>query len=395
MHNFRMTPRAVVLMLASGLVAPAAAQSDPAGFDTVFNIGTVPPGSIFDVPGAVTGTLIGDGDIFVGDAFVTPAFLFGDTLGSDSQLNLFDGGTIFSLFSAGPIDGSGSNVEVNISGGSVGSGFAANSGSTVNISGGSVSSGFTANSGSAVNVSGGSVGSDFDANSGSTVNISGGSVGSFFNANSASTVNISGGSVGNDANAFSGSTVNVSGGFVGNFFDANSGSTTNISGGLVGTNFDAFSGTTVNISGGSVDAGFNANSGSTVHISGGAVGSDFDAFSGSKVNVSGGTVGEMFAAFTDSTVNLFGTSFFLDGAELTELVLGEAFTIADRDVTLTGILADGSAFDFDLNTSLTDSVVFGNDFFDTNAVLTVTLVPTPGAAAALVLGGFVAARRHR
>ena len=47
-----------------------------------------------------------------------------------------------------------------------------------------------------------------------------------------------------------------------------------------------------------------------------------------------------------------------------------AFTIGDRDVVLSGVLADGSAFSFELNT------VFSNDqdFFPPDAVVTVTLV---------------------
>lgn len=305
---------AAAIALAAGLAGTAAAQSDPSTFGTVFNIGTVPPGSIFDVPGAVTGTSVGDGDVFTRAGLLTPTFLGGETLGSDSQLNLFDGGEILAFFEAGLLDTTGSNIEVNILGGSVGSRFAALSGSTVNISGGTVGFGFR---------------------------------------------------------NFSGSTVNISGGTFGDTFDANGG--------------------TVNISGGTVGDGFDANPGSTVNISGGSVGGAFEAFSGSTVNISGGTVGGGFDANSGSTVNLFGTSFILDGVELTNLVLGEAFTITDRNVTLTGVLADGSVFDFDLF----DSFVFPEDYFDTNASLTVTLVPTPGATGVLSLGCLLAMRRRR
>ena len=47
-------------------------------------------------------------------------------------------------------------------------------------------------------------------------------------------------------------------------------------------------------------------------------------------------------------------------------------TILDRNVTLSGLLEDGSAFRFDLNTSESSQ----NDFFSPNATLTVTLVAT-------------------
>ena len=144
----------------------------------------------------------------------SPPTIIGDRqgFGSDTQLNVFDGGVIGISFSAGSPDGSSENVQVNISGGSVGDRFEAFSGSTVNISGGFVDRLFDANNGSTVNISGGSVGPFFDAFNGSTVNISGGSVGDRFEAGSGSTVNISGGSVGDRFEAFSGSTVTISGG---------------------------------------------------------------------------------------------------------------------------------------------------------------------------------------
>ncbi|MEN1706317.1 MAG: hypothetical protein AAGJ54_12495 [Planctomycetota bacterium] len=258
MREFCAPAAAAACLFACGIAAPAFAQSDPSTFGTFYNIGTVPAGSFADVSGAVTGTQVGDGNFTFGEAFITPTFLGGDTLGSNSQLNLFDGGEILTGFRSGLSDGTGSNTELNVAGGTVGSFFRAFSGSTVNISRGSVGSSFV---------------------------------------------------------ALDGSTVNISGGSVGNFFDA----------------------------------------------------------------------------FDGSTVNLFGTSFFLDGIELTDLVFGESFTITDRDATLTGLLADDSAFEFDLNSA----DVFGEDFFDVGTTLTVTLVPAPGAAGVLALAGLAASRRRR
>ena len=178
-----------------------------------------------------------------------------------------------------------------------------------------------------------------------------------------------------DAN--SGSEVNISGGTVDNFFDANSGSEVNISGGSVGTHFNAESGSEINISGGTVGDFFDANSDSKVNISGGSVGAGFRAFSESAVNISGGLIGDNFHAFRESTINLYGREFILDGVSLgATLRIDNAFTINDRDVVLSGRLADGSAFSFDLNSSVfppnTDQ-----DFFRPDATLTVTLVSTP------------------
>ena len=115
---------------------------------------------------------------------------------SNTQLNVSDGGSVGSFFSAGTANGSNTNIEVNISGGTVGSGFDANSGSMVNISDGTFGNNFDANSGSMVNISDGTFGNNFNANSGSTVNISGGDVGNGFDVEDGSTVNISGGTFG-------------------------------------------------------------------------------------------------------------------------------------------------------------------------------------------------------
>ena len=46
------------------------------------------------------------------------------------------------------------------------------------------------------------------------------------------------------------------------------------------------------------------------------------------------------------------------------------FTILDRNVALTGLLADGSAFSFDLNSGLN----FTDDFFLPGSIVNVTLV---------------------
>ena len=137
----------------------------------------------------------------------------------------------------------------------------------------------------------------------------------------------------------------------------------------------------VAISGGIVGAGFNANSGSVIDVSGGNLGPDFDALADSEVNISGGNFGGRFVASFNSEVNVFGGSFVLDGNPLESLNAGDTLTILSRDVTLTGLLADGSAFSFDLNSNFN----FGStaDFFSPNATLTVTQV---SAVAEILLG---------
>ena len=84
------------------------------------------------------------------------------------------------------------------------------------------------------------------------------------------------------------------------------------------------------------------------------------------------------------------------------LLLNEAFTILDRDddLILSGLLADGTPFSFNLRTGdLTDPAFdFGDDFFDPDATLTVTLVsvvPEPSSLVLLGLSGLVLLGRRR
>jgi hypothetical protein len=216
------------------------------------------------------------------------------------------------------------------------------------------------------------VGDNYNAAPGSAIEVhAGGTIGHNMEAVGA-LVNIMGGSVGHSFDAASGAVIHISGGTVGIGFDAFAGSTVLISGGSVGTTFEAFRGSTVNISGGSIDISSSAHSGSEVNIAGGKVGNDFDAQNGSLVNFSGGAIGNDFDAESGSTVNIFGTQFTLAGSDITEaLTENVPYTVTNRNVVLAGSLADGTAFDFQLNSS---SSIFNNDFFSSGATLTITLV---------------------
>ena len=218
---------------------------------------------------------------------------------------------------------------------------------------------------------GGSLGDDF-AVVDATINVEGGILGDSARAVD-SEVNISGGTVGDDFLALFGAEVNISGGILGdNFIAVNS--ELNISGGTIGDNLAAFS--------------------SVLNISGGTVGSELAV--GGEVNISGGTVGDNFRLGSGSEVNILGSEFFIDGLELETLLLGESFTVTDRDVTLSGLLADGEQFSFDLNSL--DPLDVG-DFFSSGATLTVTLTsPVPEPSSAALIGLVVAmgfSRRRR
>ena len=368
---------------------------------------------------------------------------FEENIDSGTTLNVFDGGDVELLNAL-------SGSIVNISGGSVGSRrFNAFADSIVKISGGSVGDNFTAFPGSTVTISGGSVGANFAAFSDSTVEISGGSFGIDFNAEAGSDVELLGGAFKLNGANFSSSTITLQAGDVftgtlqdgspliffnngtgGDFDQLNNVMLTEVAlpdidmtpvvvnaanpngplslgvgqvltlqnGGFLGVGdvvddeiaFQAL-GATLNIEGG-ILGNFAEVAESTVNMSGGSIGEFFDLFSGSTANISGGNIGEGFDAFSGSEINLFGTEFRLDGVLLEGLELGQAFTVVDRDVTLSGVFADGTAFSFDL-----DSVNFvGSSFFlPSGATLTVTQVPEPTSLAILGLGGLALLRRRR
>lgn len=312
-----------------GAASPVWAAPDAASFANILNIGDDPGAGV-----AFDGTTAGDDDFnFETSGFLTTDNLIGDVLGPSSQLNLFAGGTVTDAFTAGPADGTGSNTEVNLLGGGIGRRFRAHAGSTVNVESGRIGPASVAFGGSVFNVSGGQIDGGFDANAGSVINLSGGRIGSGLEANGAE----------------------------------------------------------INISGGEVRSGFRINGGTTVNLSGGSIGFRADANPGSTINMSGGFMDDGLHADPGSTINLFGTTFFLDGDTVSGLAIGQPLVISDRDVRLSGFLADGSFFDFRL-----DPVAAGGvDYFDPNATVTVTLIPAPGAVAVLAFAGLVSVSRRR
>ena len=232
-------------------------------------------------------------------------------------------------------------------------------------------------------IDGGAVGDNFRAGWGSTVVVTGGQVGSNFEAIGAQ-VRITGGSVGSHFGAARGSTVNISGGSFGYSFRAGSGSTVNISGGMFDPRFEvgsyARAGIVMNISGGTFGYGFkvgsHASAGIVMNISGGTFGPGFEIGEHARsnadivVNISGGTFGDNFDVFEKGEVNLFGTEFVVGTSNITDLLTpGIPFTITNRRGTLSGLLADGSPFSFDLNSTN----IRGEDYFDRLATLTVSL----------------------
>ena len=65
-----------------------------------------------------------------------------------------------------------------------------------------------------------------------------------------------------------------------------------------------------------------------------------------------GIFGADFDARSGSSVNIFAAEFYLNDAPIDTLILDQAFTVLDRgedDVFLSGVFADGTQFDFALN----------------------------------------------
>lgn len=150
---------------------------------------------------------------FVVNSPPTPLSLFGTrlVLDSNSLVNFTDGETV-TIIQAGLEDGSSTNIEVNISGGSIHSEVIANEGSTVNLSGGSAAS-LEANAGGTVNQTGG-IAWHLGATDAGLANLYGGSVGGL-NTEPGSTVNIYGGNVDLRSSSYAGGAVNLYGGTVG------------------------------------------------------------------------------------------------------------------------------------------------------------------------------------
>ena len=256
------------------------------------------------------------------------------------------------------------NGTANATGGQFGNGTTVNG--TLNLSGNALTlSVGTINTGGVVNVSeNATLNLNFTLATGATLNQTGGNIRSGLTI--AGTANISGG----------GSGLSNTGGYT-----VQNGGVLNLSGGLIGSaELTVEDGGILNQSGG--DLGFNT------HIESGGV-----------LNVAGGDFGGTFAAgfagidiLDGGTINFTGSEFFINGEAID--TAGGVFVIADRDVALTGTLADGSDINFTLNSTRALNDNFSN-LFEAGSTVTVTVIPEPTSLALLGLGGLLLARRRR
>ena len=218
-------------------------------------------------------------------------------LNSDTQLNLGPGG-VWSLgydnkLRSGQTDGTSSNIEMNVTGGVIGSPLEIYAGSTLNFSGGSSNYYFYPHDGSLINIGGGVV--------------------SYVYAYSGSVTNVSAGSIDHQAEFLSGSVVNVTGGFVGNSYD---------------DSLTVWGGATANISGGGVGRGLN--------------------LYGGVVNVTGGQIYDGVDVTVAGSLNLFGDDFRIDGVPVSGLdsIGSSVLPNFSSQATLSGVYSDGTPFAF-------------------------------------------------
>ena len=197
-----------------------------------------------------------------------------------------------------------------------------------------------------------------DIETGAIVNVLGGSIGLGVDL-SDGVLNVQSGSVALGAGS-------IATGFT------NSNNMVQVSGGSVGGFFQLTNNTQLDVSGGQLES-FGVFTGSSANITGGVVTRFPDIFASGVVNISGGNVFSV-RVFSGGEVNFFGTEFFLD-SEPIDLTLNEEFVITDRNVTLTGILQDGSSIETSLNTSFGGFFSSNPDGAAATARVTVTLVP--------------------
>ncbi|TWT32230.1 hypothetical protein KOR34_39920 [Posidoniimonas corsicana] len=306
----------------------------------------------------------------------------------DTTVNVLSGGALANSFDAN--EGS----TVNVQGGSVGHYLDLFSGATLNLHSGSVGAWVDANDGSTVNIYGGFVHDSFQARSGSVVNIEGGEVDHFFHAHPGSTVNIRGGELGIAFEAHGDAVVNLDGGSLEAFSDIYDQVVLNINGGVFrhgggiapGLGLHAHSGTTVNLtagggsvfdmeedvdfnmsggwvgsvavpnasefsfSGGEVNGGMTLLAGGVARMSGGGANLGVEIASGGSLSLSGGSIGQYSQVDPGGLLTISGYDFRLDGAPIANLDTpgAEAPFDAPTGSVLSGVLADGSAFAFDL-----------------------------------------------
>jgi hypothetical protein len=126
----------------------------------------------------------------------------------------------------------------------------------------------------------------------------------------------------------------------------------------------------------------------------------FRVHDGGIANISGGQFGPLLWEYSTSVVrdggvvNLFVKSFEVDGMPLSGLLNGTAVELFDRDVQVSGLLANGDPFDFQLTSAVDNGVLA----VEPGGKLLVTLaIPEPTAVSlvGILTVGAILGRRRR
>ncbi len=305
---------------------------------------TLPPGIINAPP-----TSIGDNE----------------SIGSNTTLNVFDGGSVGHTFNAGLHGEVNSNVVVNLMGGAIEWGLNAIEGSEINISGGTARQ-VSTSYGALVNVNGGRV-RQLDAYEGSAV-VGGGVVDVLGVWSGGSDITIAGGTVGEliapiGSSPLGGADITMTGGTLGADSYISGGFTRmTVVDGEIGSRFRFGTDTSTTVSGGLIGPDAYVAPNGYIRMHGGSVGTGltvdgyFDVISGSVepgmtvyggLRAYGGEFGGAITLMPRSNVYIEGYEFSVNGSPLD---VG-THTIAERSGTLSGVLRDGSQFSLSLSDS--------------------------------------------
>lgn len=226
--------------------------------------------------------------------------------------------------------------------------------------------------GSVVNIQGGTITSEVD--SFGEVNLYSGAINSILISRPGSTLNVYGGSLG-AGSINSSATWNLFAGQIATPISVQGTAVINIEGAEIGGGISMFGGT-INLSEGSLGAGIGPVVDTQFNMTGGTL-HHFQFGNGSVWNLSGGSIPGHYEV---SVLNIRATSAFLSGVPIST-PLGQETTITQRNVTLSGVLQDGSPYSLDLTST------FGGigDFVPVEATVTVTLVPEPATAMTIAI----------
>ncbi|WP_432798482.1 hypothetical protein [Poriferisphaera sp. WC338] len=276
----------------------------------------------------------------------------------------------------------------------------ADNNSQVFISGGNLSAKLTLNDNSSANLSAGSA-HEIVATDNSILTVTNGTLSNITLKNFAE-LNLNGGTIDSNFVTFNNASVNVTAGTFNALYQTIDDVQSHITAGIFNAKLELKGQSITTIEGGTfhsnvlmrvkanldvTDGTFNAllgnsSSNKPLNFSGGTIASTGKLLStaNGSVQVSGGTIDGII--YTTKKTNFIGSNFTLDGIPIADLSHIPTEITERNNAVLAGILADGSAFSYTLNSIIDDASV---DYAADDATITVTLIPEPTTAILLSL----------